>query len=91
MPGLPWFRGQRPLDRRRGGAASLAFMRVRPRRPSRARTYWVKTMQGITKHAHAIRRINEGMFDPQMVEDFGGPLDFDEHLLDDSFYSREAC
>ena len=39
----------------------------------------------------AIRRINEGMFDPQMVEDFIGPLDFDEHLLDDSFYSQEAC
>ncbi|EZO16501.1 hypothetical protein AJ61_06031, partial [Pseudomonas aeruginosa 3574] len=25
------------------------------------------------------------------VEDFIGPLDFDEHLLDDSFYSQEAC
>ena len=71
---------------------TLAFMRVFAKGgPAEARNYWVKTMQGITKHAHAIRRINEGMFDPQMVEDFIGPLDFDEHLLDDSFYSQEAC
>ncbi|MBA4892551.1 pilus assembly protein, partial [Pseudomonas aeruginosa] len=69
-----------------------AFMRVFAKGgPAEARNYWVKTMQGITKHAHAIRRINEGMFDPQIVEDFIGPLDFDEHLLDDSFYSQEAC
>lgn len=71
---------------------TLAFMRVFAKGgPAEARNYWVKTMQGITKHAHAIRRINEGIFDPQMVEDFIGPLDFDEHLLDDSFYSQEAC
>ncbi|MFU7556867.1 pilus assembly protein, partial [Pseudomonas paraeruginosa] len=42
---------------------TLAFMRVFAKGgPAEARNYWVKTMQGITKHAHAIRRINEGMF-----------------------------
>ncbi|OTH30509.1 pilus assembly protein PilQ, partial [Pseudomonas aeruginosa] len=38
---------------------TLAFMRVFAKGgPAEARNYWVKTMQGITKHAHAIRRIN---------------------------------
>ena len=59
LPGLPWLRGQRPLDRRRGGAPPWPSCVFAKGGPAEARNYWVKTMQGITKHAHAIRRINE--------------------------------
>lgn len=62
---------------------SLRFMRVfRERGPAEARNYWVKHMSGITKHVHAIRRINEGVFDPAAAEIIIGPLDMDLYVLD---------
>jgi len=42
-----------------------------------ARSYWVKSMNGITKNAHLIRRINEGLVDPFLGERRVCPLDYD--------------
>lgn len=62
---------------------NLRFMRVfRERGPAEARNYWVQHMAGITKHAHAIRRINEGLYDPAAAEIIIGPLDMDLYVLD---------
>ena len=54
----------------------------RERGPAEARNYWVQHMAGITKHAHAIRRINEGLYDPTAAEIIIGPLDMDLYVLD---------
>lgn len=63
---------------------NLRFMRVfREKGPAEARNYWVKHMDGITKHAHAIHRINEGLYDPATAEMIIGPLDMDLYVLDD--------
>ncbi|WP_447444335.1 hypothetical protein [Pseudomonas aeruginosa] len=53
---------------------------------------WLNPPYGdlVADHSGASQYQGSGR-DPQMVEDFIGPLDFDEHLLDDSFYSQEAC
>lgn len=41
-----------------------------------ARRHWVNQMRGVTKTAHAIRRINQGLVDPLTVErDIGQTLD----------------
>lgn len=48
---------------------------------SAARSYWVKEMQGITKCAHLIRRINEGLIDPGLGEQKVCTLDEDELTL----------
>ncbi|VXC24331.1 Pilus assembly protein [Pseudomonas sp. 8Z] len=63
---------------------TLKFMRVfRSKGAAEARNYWVKSMGGITKHDHAIRRINQGIFDPALAEVIIGPLDMDLYVLDD--------
>lgn len=46
-----------------------------------ARSYWVKSMNGITKNAHLLRRINEGLIDPFLGERRVCSLDFDEITL----------
>lgn len=64
---------------------NLRFMRVfREQGPAEARNYWVRRMAGITKHAHAIRRINEGLLDPVTTELIIGPLDMDLYVLDEA-------
>lgn len=67
---------------------TLRFMRMfREQGPAEARNYWVKHMSGITKHAHAIRRINEGVFDPAAAEIVIGPLDMDLYVLDNEEFA----
>lgn len=48
---------------------NLQFMRkFRDEGKAEAQAFWVHEMGGITKNAHAIIRINEGLVDPQLVE-----------------------
>lgn len=42
-----------------------------------ARSFWVKSMAGITKNQHLIRRLNEGIIDPLLAERRVCPLDYD--------------
>ncbi|MOA64721.1 hypothetical protein D3C78_1908620 [compost metagenome] len=52
-------------------------MRVFLASKAEAKAYWVHTMGGVTKNAHAIRQLNAGLIDPFMVEGDVGPLDED--------------
>lgn len=47
-----------------------------------ARALWVREYAGITKTAHLIRRIQEGLIDPAHAEASIGPLDEDARTLD---------
>ncbi|SHN12617.1 Type II secretory pathway ATPase GspE/PulE or T4P pilus assembly pathway ATPase PilB [Pseudomonas asturiensis] len=59
------------------------FMRIfREHGAGEARNYWVNEMGGITKTAHALMKINDGMIDPRMAETIIGPLDFDRFVLE---------
>jgi hypothetical protein len=49
---------------------------------SAARRYWVKEMGGITKTAHTILKIKEGLVDPRHAEMMVGPLDGDRQTLE---------
>lgn len=51
---------------------------------SAARRYWINEMGGISKIAHAIMKIAEGIVDPQDAELLAGPLDFDRQLMEQS-------
>ncbi len=44
---------------------------------AKAREFWIQQMGGISKNQHLIRRINEGLIDPQLGERDVGPLDED--------------
>ncbi len=44
---------------------------------AQARAFWMQQMGGITKNQHLIRRINEGLVDPQLGERDVGLLDTD--------------
>lgn len=47
----------------------LAFMRMfREKGKADAQAFWVNEQGGITKNAHLLRRINEGLVDPQIGE-----------------------
>ena len=48
---------------------------------SSARSYWVNELQGITKCAHLIRCVNEGLIDPTLGEQKVCTLDEDELTL----------
>lgn len=48
---------------------------------SKAKVYWIREMQGITKCMALIRRINEGFVDPREGEAEVSPLDKDARLL----------
>lgn len=58
------------------------FMMVFKRSAGEARNYWVKNMGGITKTAHALMKVKEGLIDPRMAETIVGPLDFDHYILE---------
>lgn len=61
----------------------LEFMRVfNEQGASAARRYWVKKMGGITKTAHTIIKLKEGVVDPRQAELMVGPLDFDRQVLE---------
>lgn len=61
-----------------------AFMRVfKTQGKAEAREYWVRQMNGITKNQHLIRRINEGLVDPQLGERDVCPLDEDLITLEE--------
>jgi type II secretory ATPase GspE/PulE/Tfp pilus assembly ATPase PilB-like protein len=58
------------------------FMQVFRRNAGEARNYWVSKMGGITKTAHALMKVKEGLIDPRMAETIVGPLDFDNYILE---------
>ncbi|MCF4993135.1 pilus assembly protein PilQ, partial [Pseudomonas gessardii] len=61
----------------------LNFMRVfNEQGASAARRYWVKEMGGITKTAHTIIKLKQGLVDPRHAEMMVGPLDFDRQILE---------
>ncbi len=61
----------------------LLFMKVFAEQgASAARRHWVREMGGITKIAHAITKIAQGLIDPQHAERIIGPLDFDQQVLE---------
>ncbi len=61
----------------------LKFMRVfNEQGASAARRYWVREMDGITKTAHTILKLKEGVVDPRQAEMIIGPLDFDRQILE---------
>lgn len=49
---------------------------------SAARRHWVKEMGGITKTAHTIMKLKQGLVDPRHAEMMVGPLDFDRQTLE---------
>lgn len=56
----------------------LAFMRMfRDQDKAEAQAFWVNEQGGITKNAHLLRRINEGLVDPSHGERDVCPLDED--------------
>ncbi|MDE1912172.1 MAG: Flp pilus assembly complex ATPase component TadA [Pseudomonadota bacterium] len=61
----------------------LKFMRVfNEQGASAARRHWVKEMGGITKTAHTIIKLKQGLVDPRHAETMVGPLDFDRQTLE---------
>ncbi|WP_248915981.1 GspE/PulE family protein [Pseudomonas moorei] len=61
----------------------LKFMRVfNEQGASAARRHWVKEMDGITKTAHTILKLKEGVVDPRQAEMIIGPIDFDRQILE---------
>lgn len=46
-----------------------------------ARNVWVKQYGGLTKNGHLIRKMNLGLFDPEIAEEMVCPLDEDELTL----------
>lgn len=48
------------------------------------RRFWVRERGGITKAAHMIEKINQGLIDPADAERIVSPLDADAHLWGDS-------
>lgn len=61
----------------------LEFMRVfNGQGASAARRHWVKEMGGITKTAHTIIKLKQGLVDPRHAEMTVGPLDFDRQILE---------
>ena len=61
----------------------LEFMRMfNEQGASAARRHWVKAMGGITKTAHTIIKLKEGLVDPRQAELMVGPLDFDRQVLE---------
>ena len=61
----------------------LKFMHVfNAQGASAARRHWVKEMGGITKTAHTIIKLKEGVVDPRQAEMMIGPLDFDRQILE---------
>ncbi|MBX8588645.1 Flp pilus assembly complex ATPase component TadA [Pseudomonas cichorii] len=54
---------------------------LRKNGPSAARNYWVKHLNGITKIAHTLMKVNAGLVDPRMAETIVGPLDFDSYVI----------
>ncbi|MFI8556365.1 GspE/PulE family protein [Pseudomonas putida] len=64
-------------------ATDLLFMKVfNEHGASAARRHWVKEMGGITKIAHARKKIAAGDVDPRHAETMVGPLDFDQQLVE---------
>lgn len=60
----------------------MQFMQVfNEKGASAARRHWVKEMGGITKIAHTIIKLKEGLIDPRHAEMMVGPLDFDQQTL----------
>lgn len=60
---------------------NLAFMRTfREKGKAEARAHWIANMGGITKLQHVIRRIDEGLIDPEIGEKSIGLLDEDDNL-----------
>lgn len=61
----------------------LKFMQVFNKHgASAARRHWVKEMGGITKTAHTIMKLKQGLVDPRHAEMMVGPLDFDRQTLE---------
>jgi len=61
-------------------APNHTFMRAyREAGKAEARAYWIKELGGITKRDHLIRRINEGLVDPEIGEKKVGLLDETDH------------
>lgn len=61
----------------------LKFMRIfNDHGASAARRHWVKEMGGITKTAHTIMKLKQGLVDPRHAEMMVGPLDFDRQTLE---------
>ena len=61
----------------------LQFMRIfNDHGASAARRHWVKEMGGITKTAHTIMKLKQGLVDPRHAEMMVGPLDFDRQTLE---------
>lgn len=61
----------------------LKFMQVFNKHgASAARRHWVKEMGGITKTAHTIMKLKQGVVDPRHAEMMVGPLDFDRQTLE---------
>lgn len=58
------------------------FMKVFRKNAGDARNYWVTQMGGITKTAHTLMKVKEGIVDPRMAETIVGPLDFDQYILE---------
>ncbi|QLG94695.1 Flp pilus assembly complex ATPase component TadA [Pseudomonas yamanorum] len=85
-PGCPYCKGMGVVGRTGVAEALLTdlnFMRVfNEQGASAARRYWVAEMGGITKTAHTIIKIKQGVVDPRHAEMMVGPLDFDRQILE---------
>lgn len=84
-PGCPHCKGLGVIGRTAVAETLLTdldFMRIfNDRGASAARRHWVKEMGGITKTAHTIIKLKQGLVDPRHAEMMVGPLDFDRQIL----------
>lgn len=72
-------------------APDLEFMRTyRDKGKAEAQVFWVREQEGVTKNAHLIQRINEGLIDPTHGERDVCQLDEDVVTLG-SAYERANC
>jgi len=85
-PGCPHCKGLGVIGRTAVAETLLTdlnFMRVfNEQGASAARRHWVKEMGGITKTAHTIIKLKQGLVDPRHAEMMVGPLDFDRQILE---------
>ena len=62
---------------------NMALMRMmRTQGAAEARALWVNKQGGITKTAHMLRRIAEGLIDPAHAEAAVGPIDEDHRMIE---------